>query len=287
MAGNVVEGPPRRGAGGAKRKQQVEPTVPRRRKFNLAHGRSPEVDMSRVLLVLTAVPGIIIPAEAVAAEKSAPLAGWYGVFPELIGYQLTLAAPKLGADKKTTYQQTAKYEWTGGAIRSLTVTPARDLAFKKGHGAAALKKQGYREVKVGKKTAWLLGTDKDGIDATRQLVLPLGDETALLVEARGSVGDDALVEIAARFDADRLAAALKAPPRTDFGRSLEAFRALKKGAPLHDVYTWAGQPDGTAGKGVLEYKLGDGSRVLVGTRDLKEVSSVNHEKDGKSEDLLK
>ena len=238
---------------------------------------------------MIAVLGIVVFAGAArTAEKPVPLAGWYGVFPVLGGYSLTFSEPKFGKDRKTEYEQSAKYEWTGGAFKVVTVTTAHDPAFKKAHDPDALKKQGYREVKVGKKTAWLLGTDKEGIDAVRKLVLPLGEARALLLEAKGMVSDVVVIRLAEGFDADRIATALKAPPRSDFRRSVEAFRAIKKGATLHDLDVWVGHADGAdKSNHIWEYKLPDGSRVLVETREFRDVLAVKHEKDGKTEDLVK
>src|SRR5262245_5834042 len=73
-------------------------------------------------------------------QKAEAKAGWTGVIPEMNGYQRTFQAPVIGAGK-TSYRQTARYEWTGGAVKLLEVTAARDPAFKQKYSAEALKKE--------------------------------------------------------------------------------------------------------------------------------------------------
>jgi hypothetical protein len=103
------------------------------------------------------------------------------------------------------------------------------------------------------------------------------------------VSEEELTAIAGKFDLARVAKALEQPPRTDFARKVETFRPLKKGMPVAEAFDWAGHADADVGSGihVLEYKLPDGSRVLLGTADMKTLMYVKHEKDGKAEDLDK
>jgi hypothetical protein len=237
-------------------------------------------------------------ARAADPPKPQPLSGWYGAFPRLglTGYHRTFTAPVVAkGDKPTEYRQTVKYEWTGGAAKHLEVTLARDPAFKKKYAPDALKKEdpAPKEVKVGKRNAWLWTYEpKAGDDwpLVGRVVLPLGEEAALILEAKGQGPWESLTGLVEKFDADRMAEAVKAPPRTDFGRSPEAFAAIKKGGDYADVLAWVGEPDADVGSGihVLAYKLADGSRVLVGTPDFKTIQYVKHErKDGKTEDLAK
>ena len=226
-------------------------------------------------------------------RKPDPRAGWFGVFPELTGYQRTFTAPAAADGKKSeSYRQTVKYEWTGGAVKLLEVTLARDPAFKKAHAAEALKKQA-KEVKVGKRTGWLTTKELQPgmIDAEAgRLVVPLGEDKALIFVAKGIGPWEALTDLAGRFDLAAAEAALAAAPRTDFQRSLEAFRALKKGVSYAEVVAWVGDADKDVGSGVhvMEYKLPDGSRVLLGFAKFESLMYVKHEgKDGKVTDLVK
>jgi hypothetical protein len=233
---------------------------------------------------------------AADAPKPEPRAGWLGVFPELTGYQRTFSAPVVTLDKAkkpVAYRQTAKYEWTGGAIKKLEVTLARDPEFKQKYAAETVRKEA-KEVRVGKRTGWLWNLEKEAQgkrDAVvARLVVPLGEDKALILEARGAGPWEELTGLAERFDLARAETALEGPPRTEFGRNLDAFRALKKGMPYADVAGWVGEADEDVGQGVhiLVYKLPDGSRVLLGFADLKSLMYVKHEgKDGKTEELVK
>jgi hypothetical protein len=249
-----------------------------------------------VLLALAAGLGVLSAAPAADPPKPEPLAGWYGVFPELSGYQRTFAAPVVAkGEKPAEYRQTVKYEWTGGAAKLLEVTLARDPAFKKKHAPDALKKEdpAPKEVTVGKRTAWLWAYEpKKGADwpLVGRLVLPLGEDAALILEAKGQGPWEGLTGLAEKFDAAKMGEAVKAPPRTDFKRSVDAFKAVKKGSTFADVTAWVGEPDKDIGSGIhiFEYKLPDGSRVVVGTPDLKDVKYVRHaDKDGNVVELAK
>jgi hypothetical protein len=240
-----------------------------------------------VLWALVAESGI---PDVLAAAEPTPLAGWYGVVPELTGYARTFKAPQVKG-KNTVYQQAAHYEWTGGALKSLDVTLSRDPAFAESLTPEALAKQmpAPKEVMVGKKTAWLTVLGPEGLKQTHKLVIPLGTEKALILEGKAQLGEAELLTIAGKFDLAAVEKALDQPPRTDFGRSLEAFRGIKKGDSFSAVMSWVGNADGDIGSGIhiLEYKLKDGSRVLLGTPDLKAVMYLKHEKDGKTTDLAK
>jgi hypothetical protein len=220
------------------------------------------------------------------------LAGWLGVFPELTSYQRSFLAPVV--DNKQVYRQTAKYLWTGGAMKLLEVTVARDAAFKKQYDPAALKKQKNppQEVKVGKKTAWLWDLSKeagDNADKVRaRLVVPLGDDKILMLEAKGRGPWEQLTGLAERFNAAAIEKALGTPPRTDFKRQLEPFQALRKGMPYSDVVPWVGLADKDVGSGihVLVYDLPDGSKVLLGFPDFQRMLYAKYQdKNGKTSDL--
>jgi hypothetical protein len=232
---------------------------------------------------------------AAEPEKIEPLAGWFGVFPELNGYQRTFLAPVLApARPPVAYRQTAKYEWTGGALKVLEVTLARDPAFKQKYAAEALGKEDNppQPVRVNKRTGWLwnLGKPAEGKlgGLAARLVVPLAEDKALVLEARGAGPWEALTGLAERLDLARAEAALARPPRTDFRRTREAFLVFPKGIPHSEVAAWVGFPDEDVGSGVLAYKLPDGSRVLLGFAASQKLISVKHErKDGTVEDLVK
>ena len=118
---------------------------------------------------------------------------------------------------------------------------------------------------------------------------PLDEDKALILEAKGLVTEEYLTAMAGKFDLAAVEKALGQPPRTDFNRSLEAFKALKKGIPLSEVSAWVGDGDADVGRSihVLAYKLSDGSRVLLGFADIKNLLYVKHEKDGQTVDLVK
>jgi hypothetical protein len=218
------------------------------------------------------------------AGKGPALAGWLGVFPELQGYQRTFTAPVV-EKKDAAYRQTAKYEWTGGAVRLVEVTLARDPAFKERYAEEALKKDpgAPEQVKVGERIGWLWKVakegDKDPWPLQARLVVPLG----------GDPWGEGLAALARRFDLKKIEKALDAAPRTDFRRRLESFRELKKGMSYAEVTTWVGHADADIGSGIhiMEYRLGDGSRVLLGFPDFNRLIYVKHARGGETQDLVK
>jgi hypothetical protein len=240
----------------------------------------------RSVLILWCVAGVTLGANPLpAAEpKPEPRAGWAGVFPDLGGYQRTFTQPAVNKDK-TVYRQSVKYEWTGNDIRVATATLARDPEFKTAHAAEALKKAGAKEIKLGKKDAWIMPAPKDG----DRIIVPLGEDKALIVEGSGAAHKAFPTELAGAFDTEKCTAALARPPRTEFGRTLDAFKALRKGMSLAEVREWVGDADGDVGSGIhiMAYKLPDQSRVLIGFPSFDKLTYVKHEKDGKTEDLVK
>jgi hypothetical protein len=229
---------------------------------------------------------IFLPGRAAAQDV---LAGWFGVFPELPGYQRTFQSPMIAADKKS-YRQAVRYEGTGGRIEQIEVILTRDPALKDRFTAEALKKEERppKEVKVGAKSAWLwLGAD----GSPRRLVVPLADDKMLELLGSGMIAD--LLKPADAWDLPRATAALDMPPRIDFARKVEAFQALPKNATLADVTGWVGAADQKEkdgdGKPVLIFKLPDATLVRLGfDAELKKLGYAHHEiKDGKIVELLK
>jgi hypothetical protein len=240
----------------------------------------------RIIFLLLIMCGAVCATASLLPPKPAPKAGWIGVFPTLFNYQRTFLQPLVNKDK-TVYQQSAKYVWSGNDFREATATLARDPQFKTAHTAATLTQAGAKEIKIGTKTAWFFaGKGKEALD---KIIVPLGDDTALFVEGIGIAHKAFPTELASKFDLDKVAAALQQPPRTDFGRTLDAFKALKKGMSLTEVRDWVGEADGDIGSGIhiLEYKLPDNSRVLIGFPSFDKLIYVTHQKNGETIHLVK
>src|SRR5262249_36014066 len=114
-------------------------------------------------LPLTLVWGAAAQDQKPAQDKVKPLAGWPRAFPEMMGWSRTSQQPVGGRDG-TTYRQTVRYEWTGGAAKRLDVTLARDPAFKTLYDPKALERQDNppRNVTAGQHPAWLWHLKKPG-----------------------------------------------------------------------------------------------------------------------------
>jgi hypothetical protein len=145
-------------------------------------------------------------------DKTPPKAGWSGVFPTLGNYQRTFQAPVINKDK-TVYQQSAQYSWMGGDYRVATATLARDPQFKEKHATPVLMKAGAKKIKIGKMDAWFTpGQGKDRLKKRDKIIVPLGEDKALIVEGIGVAHKDFPLELAGRFDPEKCAAALQQPP---------------------------------------------------------------------------
>src|SRR5262245_44733948 len=134
--------------------------------------------MSTVLLAVFA---------ALPAQEVKP--AWAGVFPDLgVMYSATYDKPVVAkGDKPKEYRQKATYTWTGGRIAEITVTLARDPAFKQTYSEKALKKEKSppKSVKINKKAAWQwefpVAADKPD-QVARRLVVLLADDKAIIIE---------------------------------------------------------------------------------------------------------
>jgi hypothetical protein len=253
------------------------------------------------------------PNPQVNAQKTQQnLAGWIGVFPSIWDYNAQHAFEKpVGDFDKRMFRQSAKYSRGVNDTTLHRATLARDPAFKTSHSAQTFSKAGAKLIQIGGKDAWTLGSDGSGEKGVVKIIVPLGEDKALIVE-RIVAGAGSMMKLASAFDLDKCAAALDNPPRTDFGRSLQAFKAIKKGMSGDEVFDWVGLPDRQQPEGELfvregdsfiaEYKLPDQSRVLIGfpaipatqpllrqlAKDEKNrLTVVKHEKDGKTEYLAK
>src|SRR5438105_979146 len=113
--------------------------------------------------------------------------GWPELFPELTNYTRKFEPLVVAkGEKPETYSQSAKYDWNGGRFETITVTLARDPAFKEKYSAEAVKKGklAAEVLEINKKPAYLWSPDEgDGIQKVkRQLVIVLADDKILMLE---------------------------------------------------------------------------------------------------------
>jgi hypothetical protein len=225
---------------------------------------------------------LIVGAASAAQAPARVLPGWLGVFPEVGMYSRRLEVPK---SEKESWQQSARYEWSGGRSEMIRVTLMRDAAEAKKYAFDAKNPlpDTVKKVKVAERDAYEYPGGK--------LVIDLGKDRRMLLEApTWQMYKSNLAEFAKRFSLDACAKAIEKPPRTDFTRKLDAFRELKKGMSLAEVRERVGDNEKDVGSGIhiLEYRLDDGSRVLIGFPDLNRLIYVKHEdKAGKVVDLAK
>ena len=210
------------------------------------------------------------------------LAGWPGVFPEAVPYIRHFEKPK---SDQQTWRQSARYEWSGGRLETIRVTLLFDAAEAKKHqfGAKNPPPDQVKKLRFGERLGWEYPAGR--------LVIDLGNDRMMILEApTWKFHQSDLPEFAKRFPLEACAKALAKPPRTDFRRRLDAFRDLKKDMSLAQVREWVGDADKDIGSGIhiLEYRLDDGARVLIGFPDFKRLIYVKHEdKAGKVTDLVK
>jgi hypothetical protein len=213
------------------------------------------------------------------------LAGWLDVFPELPGYNRTFEMPTVKAGKEPDYGQTARYEWTGGALKSLRIGVVRSET----DARTVLRPEVLRkmtQVQLGKQPAWILETPGRQV----HLVVSLGDNRLVLITGDGMISGEEVLRLAGRLDFAAITKALDEPPRTDFRRKKEDFAKLRKGLSLEQVSAWVGEADADVGKGihVLQYKLPDGAEVTLGFPEFSRLLYVQYRAaDGKVEDLVK
>ena len=253
--------------------------------------------MGKSLSAATLLVLILTPIPAAQAPKVQPLAGWFGVFPQLgTGYIRTFKQPQVDPKTKTRYSQMVIFEWSGGAAKRLEVTLARDPAFEKKYAAGAVMKEDNppKKVEVSQRPAWLwqMAKDKkpDAMPLHARLVIPLGADRILLLEAKGVGPWEDVVKLASRFDLKKIVAALDTPPRTDFSRNAAAFKVLRKGMSYAEIASWVGFADRDIGKGIhiMVYDLEGGQRVLLGFADFNRLLYARLEtKNGKVEELAK
>jgi hypothetical protein len=149
------------------------------------------------------------------ASADAP-GGWPDLFPALGNFDRKVSAPVVAkGDKPEVYSQSARYEWLGGRFEVLTVTLARDPAFKEKYAADAVKKAkpAPTEVEVNKKRAYLwdnLTKPDDLVNVNKRLVVILADDKVLTVEQVGFGLE--LEDVAKKLDFEKVAKALESAP---------------------------------------------------------------------------
>ena len=240
------------------------------------------------LLLVTVLVAAAAPAPA--AAKPPAFAGWYDLLPpsnnRLFPQYDAPVVPKPSGDEQR-YSQAAHFDALTGLPRAFTVTLARDPAFKTQHSKVALTKSTATTLEIGKRTAWVWKGEK-------KVIVPLGDDTAVVIETDPGSEPMPVVEYAKSLDYDRIEKALAAPPRSDFAPTLATFEVFKKGDSVRGLYEWAGpakarEPVGAKGDERFRwvYALKDGSKVVVTTAGTKIESATHETVDGKSVELLK
>jgi len=232
----------------------------------------------------------IASSAAQPGEKAPVLAAWYGLLPPCQKHLHPMYDQPVIDKKKgvgSTYSQTARFDALTDLPRSFRVTLARDPDFKKRFGRDAMKDAPVTTLELGKRAAWVWTDNK-------KVVVPIGDDKAVLIDVDPYSQGMALVEYAKSLDYDRIEKALTKPPRTDFTPTLRTFDVFKKGDSSLGLYEWAGPASTLEQVGTKEderfrwtYSLKDGSKVIVLTAG-KQIESMTHEAaDGKIIELQK
>ncbi len=234
--------------------------------------------------LMVAVVWIVLEIPLLQAAES-PCAGWFGVFPSFPGYQRRFKQPVVKKEKNPReYSQSVEYEWTGGALRTVTLTLRRDPRLATTIKNLQPRKPSPRTIKVGDRKAY-------GIEERerRLLLLPLTADRSVQLEGREDASLDDLTTLARKLDLTTIEKALEQPPRTNFTRQLETFRAIPKGASWSEIEAWVGPSALDIGSGIhiMVFKLTDGSTVNIGTPDLKKIVYIKHIQNGKVTELGK
>jgi hypothetical protein len=144
-----------------------------------------------------------------------PVPGWDKVFIEVNHYSRTLQKPIKG-DSAEVYQQTARYDWSGGRFEQIDITLARNPEFKKKYSAEAMKaeKDPPKETEINNRKAWIWERKSESgkvDEVTHRLVVLLSDDKAIIIEQKGQGAK--VVDLAKSFDFDKVEKALAAPPK--------------------------------------------------------------------------
>ncbi len=247
--------------------------------------------MTRTLLITAAFTLVLLSAaspRAIGGDRS--LAGWYDLFTPYQKhfhpmYDKPVVAKKEG--EGATYSQAARFDQMTNLPRAFSATAARDPGFKKRFGRESMKDAPATALEIGKRTAWVWNDQK-------KVVVPLGEDKAVLLELDPHSQPMALVDYAKSLDYDRIEKALDKPPRTDYTPTVETFSVLKKGEGVSRLQDWAGVAKSHEQVGRKEddrvrwvYALKDGTSVGV-TTAAGGVERITHEAaDGTVVELLK
>ena len=228
-----------------------------------------------------------------AQEKGRALAGWFDVYPSIkfgqgLEFQRTYQplVVRKNDQGETVYSQTVRYEVATGLVRAFDFTLVGDPAVKVRYGAEWLRAQAEppQEFKAGKYPGW---SWPDG-----RMVVVLGESQAVVI-AKAPLSEISFpIEAADTVDWDKIAKALKDPPRTDFKLTVGTFQVFAKGSSTRLLEDWCGHPvefklhGGGPGIHQSIYRLADGSRVF--DTGGERVESIRHEgKDGRVAELVK
>lgn len=210
-----------------------------------------------------------------------PLPGWVGVYPSENRRLYKWENPKVSVDKKS-YSQSIYSGATGNATSwNTTETLARDPSFAQKYSNETLRKQADppRIYYAGKRKAlyWNLTTNNESPFGhstkmknvrSRTVVLLSNDKvwiseysaTFINFQPRAEPLEAEPSEIKFSDEQmtffDRAEEALDNPPRTDFRRTIELFKPLKKGMTQFDAEAYIGEPDQT-------FIVGDGMTIAV------------------------
>jgi hypothetical protein len=239
--------------------------------------------MGRIIGIIGLGMVLVMGSDLPAQERPAPnLAGWPGLCPQPFMYIRNFERPIVSKD---AWQQTTRYDWSGGRAETIRVTLMKDAAEAKRYqfGDKNPLPKGVKKIKVDEHTAWQYEEGK--------LVIDLGKDRLMVLEApTWKQHESDLPKFAKQFSLAACAKALEHPPRTDFRRRVELFRQLKKGMPFDLAREYVGESTLDIGSvnHLFVYPLADGTYVHLEYRDLKSLLSVTLiDKNGVKVDLVK
>lgn len=132
-------------------------------------------------------------------RKTDPPTDGSGLFPDSPGYQKTIYRRMVRSKKKSWVEQSARYEWTGNALRIINVTLIRDRRFKD-----SLQRP-TRKIRMANRVAWVWDNDSN----VQRLVVFLDRGVSIDLKAEGAgpwSGD--LLRLLELLDLPRIQAAL-------------------------------------------------------------------------------